>query len=123
MTKNQVKEFLENLETGDVSKRDIQRHEEHLKAKEQARLRKLERDRQKLAPLFVRPANTQSESQPPSTPPGSLPGEQLAETGHAGTAAVTAQPAGIELHDPNHRLAVPQSTGQAATPDQNGAKA
>jgi len=67
MTRNQVKEFLENLAKDEVSKKDIRRYENHLIAKEQERVRKLKRDRQKLAPLFAqfdRPANNQPEPQP-----------------------------------------------------------
>lgn len=66
MTRKQVKKFLEDLERGEASKRDIQRHEEHLKAKEQARLRKLEWDRQRLAPLFDRPGKGRSRNSKPA---------------------------------------------------------
>ena len=54
MTRKQVKTFLAKLEKGTVSKRDIQRHDEHLLACEQARKRRLESEGRKQARNFDR---------------------------------------------------------------------
>jgi hypothetical protein len=52
MTANQVEDFLERLQRGDVSRQDFRRYEQHLLAGEQLRRYKLERQRQELAGIL-----------------------------------------------------------------------
>lgn len=67
MTKKQLKEFFEKLELGEASRRDIQRYEEHQKAKEQQRIRRLEWERERQALNFERPVPVPGAGKPTTT--------------------------------------------------------
>lgn len=72
MTKKQVKKFFEKLERDEASRGDILRYENHQKAKEQDRLRKLERERRRQARHFERVTASPSEQETSASEPVSL---------------------------------------------------